>query len=308
MTNIIGQFTPVSEPGRSGQFFLDLTGTNRLFGSALKITEILQERFDKELRLTAEAGIATNKLVSRVAGLEAAPERLLSVEWGGEEHYLAPKRPALLPAADQIVRERLRELNVLSVGQIRQIELDILVAGFGPSGYLLARQARGIDPDPVVSPMNARCIVVSDDLAEDTNDLTMLEASLRLLVIEALIKLRELGNNAGEMIFRAIYSDGQSVINSVCTRGLSSDLGFWTQEAKVLLKKSITRRIRVKKLELHLTKLSNAAHQQTLLDVIDQGNTARTNGEAILKALEKVQAKFGTDALNWGMPPQKKAA
>jgi len=309
MSCVIGQFTPVFEPAREGQFFLDLTGTDRLFGGALKVTEALQARFVKELRLIAEAGLAANKLVSRVAAIEAAPDRLLSVEWGGEEIYLAPKRPALLPAADRAVRERLRELNVVNVGQIRQIELDILVAGFGPPGYLLARQARGIDPDPVVSPLTAPSIVVADDLSEDTNDITLLEAALRLLLIEATIKLRKSGNGAGEMNFKANYSDGLQIVNSIRTRSPSADFDFWSQETAILLRKSITRRVRVKRLELRFTRLGPSAPQQSLWDrSTDRKNETQRNGVAILTALEKIRTKFGEGALNWGMTPKRKAA
>lgn len=293
---VVDQFTPVSQSVRPGQFYLDLTGLKRLFGGSLAVTEAILGRCERELKLPAEAGIAINKLVSRVAALDAAPDGLLSVEGGGEEPFLAPKTPVVLPVVDLKVKQRLIELNVRSIGQIRQINIDHLVAGFGSAGYLLGQQARGIDSDPVLPPTIQLFIRAEKILPEDSNDREVIDALIKSLVVEAAIKLKREKSCTGELELIIAYSDGIIGGASYRFKQPASEYKDIESALGVLAGQVITRRIRVRRVEVCLRKLTTQSVQGALW----AGESAQES-DAIIDAIDKIKSRFGDAALRWGV-------
>ena len=153
---ILRVYAPVIEPRWYGHAFLDLTGTERLFGPAIDVAERIRREARERLRLPLMVGIAVNKLVSeaatRIGRTSGQIYPTLFVPGGGEAPFLAPHLVGVLPEVPDDIRLRLDEYQLERIGQVAVIGESELCAVFGSRGRLLCAQARGIDARPVLPP------------------------------------------------------------------------------------------------------------------------------------------------------------
>ena len=96
---LLHAYSPLVEPSAHGHSYLDLTGTGRLFGHATDVAARIRREIADRLRLPATVGVATNKLVSRVAARVIRPDGLCDIFPGGEAPFLAPLPVGFLPEA-----------------------------------------------------------------------------------------------------------------------------------------------------------------------------------------------------------------
>src|SRR3989442_15073013 len=87
---MLADFSPLVEPGSVDEAFVDLTGTEGLFGSALDAVRAIKRRIREETCLTASAGLASNKFVAKVASELEKPDGLVAVAAGGAGPLLPP--------------------------------------------------------------------------------------------------------------------------------------------------------------------------------------------------------------------------
>jgi DNA polymerase IV len=88
--NVLWGFTDMLEQISIDEAFLDVTGSERLFGAGLEIAKKIKRRIRDELHLTASVGVAGNKFIANVASDLKKPDGLVVVEPGREREFLAP--------------------------------------------------------------------------------------------------------------------------------------------------------------------------------------------------------------------------
>ena len=306
---IVADFSPLVEPARLGQSFLDLTGVRRLFGGAVSATEQIKNRILNDLRLPVDAGIAGNKLVSRVAALDANPMRLIEVEWGSEIPFLAPHRVSVLPAITREIHTQLIELNIQRVEQIRTVDSDMLLMAVGPVALALSRQARGIDPDPVTPPDTPPQILIQEELTDDTNDRELLSVLLRGLVIEGVHRLRSKENSTKRIMLTLSYSDGRRSTRMRRLRRSTDSISTLVAIAEELLISAQTRRIRIHHIDLLFQELTKTIRQRRLWNDDDRsGSISSLNDrtypsrrfDKALSALLAINNRYGASTLKLG--------
>ncbi len=90
LTKMLAQYTPLWEPFRPGHVYLDVTGTERLWGRAKDTASRLQREIKGHLRLSGAAGVAGNKMVSSIASTIMLSEGVLDVDHGQESSFMTP--------------------------------------------------------------------------------------------------------------------------------------------------------------------------------------------------------------------------
>src|SRR2546422_7044773 len=204
---LLGGYSPLVEPAALGQTFLDLTGTTRLFGAAQDAAARIRREIGERLRLRPTVGLATSKLVSRVAARVIRPDGLCDVFPGSEAPFLAPLPIGLLPGARGTTRERLLDLNVGRVADLLRFSQAQLLVAFGAQGGRLRCQALGIDASPVRPPEAATAVVEGGPLAEDSNEEAALARAAFGLCERAGARLRRLAARAGRLRVTLRHSD-----------------------------------------------------------------------------------------------------
>jgi len=256
LTTILRRYAPVIEPRGWGHAFLDLSGTERLFGPALDVAERIRRESREQLRLPLTVGVAINKLVSQSATRvgRSAHEPTLRVSPGSEAAFLAPHPLELLPEVPDDIRERLDEYQLERIGQVAAIGEAELCAVFGARGRQLRARTRGIDARPVLPPEIRAEYRVSHTLASDSNDLAVLHPLLRRLTEELGRRLRRRGLAARRLFLQLDYVDYAGSKKSVPLPGLPLDQELWAG-AKRALERAQQRRTAVRTVTLLVDRL-----------------------------------------------------
>ena len=296
VVELSGRFSPLIEPGPQGRVYLDATGTAGLFGPPVDLAARLRQELLASLRLDAAVGVAVNKLVSRVAADLTEPSGLLDVRAGEEAPFLAPLKVGRLPGVGGVVIRELKALNVRIVRQLAAIEVEHLALAFGRVGIVLHQRARGIDPRPVCPPVRQPEIRRETTLGEDTNELVELRAALRALVESAGRELRALGMTAFRLDLKIRYADARKDRGTGRFASPSSlDPELW-RAADALLRRTLSRRVRVRGLELWLGGLARRPVQLGLFE----NETLRRERE-LTTALDRIRSRHGEGAVGSGL-------
>src|SRR4051794_8077517 len=87
---ILRRFSPLVEMASVDEAYLDMTGTERLHGPALRAAHALHERMKEKTQLNCSIGIGTSRLIAKVCSDQAKPNGVLYIVPGQEARFLAP--------------------------------------------------------------------------------------------------------------------------------------------------------------------------------------------------------------------------
>src|SRR5215212_7131032 len=205
------ELTPLVEQISIDEAFLDISDISP---SPEVIAHQLQSRIREELKLPCSIGIASNKLVSKIAtevgkslalreikaqGEVKPPNALTVVPFGEESAFLAPLPADMLWGVGPKTSARLTELGIHTIGDIAKWPESEMVRMFGENGRDLARHSKGIDDRPIVTEHETKSISQEITFSKDVRDDKVLEATVREQSVEVTLQLRR-NNLAGKTI------------------------------------------------------------------------------------------------------------
>lgn len=129
--------------------FMDVTSRISDWNEAVNIAKVLQNKLSVNIGLSSSLGVATNKMVAKIASDYNKPNGLTVVLPGEEKSFLAPLRPQKISGIGPKMAEKLSKMNVNTIRDLNKIPLNILVANFGKTGTVMAQWAQGIDDRPI---------------------------------------------------------------------------------------------------------------------------------------------------------------
>ncbi|MFH1575065.1 MAG: DNA polymerase IV [Acidobacteriota bacterium] len=290
MCGVLAEFSPVLEPSGYGHAYLDITGTGRLLGPARDAAWRAQTEIRRRLRLETSVGVATSKMVSRIASAVSKPAGLQNVQPGQERPFLAPLPVRLLPGVGPKTQERLEELNIRIIRELAVLRPEHLTLAFGRLGLLLHRHALGIDDTPVYPPRAQAAVLEEKTLEDDSNDWGLLESAARELCEQAGARLRLNGQRAGRMELRVRYSDYREESGrEKLVPALQSSSALYEQ-VRGLLPRVVARRTRVRSLYLKLMDVTRGPVQMDLFADAQAQRRARLES-----TLDRLRARFGPE-------------
>ena len=181
-------FTDLVEPISVDEAFLDVTASVRLFGDGETIARRIKARIREETRLTASVGVASAKLIAKIASDLEKPDGLVVVPPGAERAFLAPLPVRRLWGIGPKMEERLAKLGIHTVGQLADANMTKLL---GTHGLDLQRLARGEDDRPVISDSGpAKSVSVEHTFDVDEGSPRVLRKALLRLADELSRRLR----------------------------------------------------------------------------------------------------------------------
>jgi len=193
---ILRRYTPAVEPISIDEAFLDVAGSEALLGTPIEIARSIRATIRAELQLTASVGVATTKLVAKVASDLRKPDALVVVAAGTEAAFLAPLPISRLWGVGEKTANALAELGVQTIGDLAALPDDTLGRRFGNQGRVLGQRARGIDTSPVTAADPARSVSHEHTFDVDTADPEALERTLLALSEGVASRLRAGGVKA----------------------------------------------------------------------------------------------------------------
>ncbi|MEY2476998.1 MAG: polymerase [Actinomycetota bacterium] len=178
MHAVLTSYTPLVEGISLDEAFLDVTGALRLFGTGEEIAHQIRTRVADELSLPCSVGVATTKLIAKLASKAAKPKAALSgpqpglgvcvVEAGRELAFLHPLPVSALWGVGPATETRLKRFGVATIGDLATVPRATLVGSLGQSlGAHLHELAHGRDPRPVEPDREIKSVSHEETYAAD---------------------------------------------------------------------------------------------------------------------------------------------
>lgn len=287
---ILETVSPTIECPSIDEAYVDITGSQRLFGGDDAIARYIKSRIHETTQLPCTIGIASNKLAAKIAADVAKPNGYLRLEPGQEREFLRPLPANKLPGVGPRTQETLESLGLMTIGQIADVPAHSLLAVFGPMGYGLQQAARGICTSAVETESIPKSISRETTFEQDLLDWDHIERMLLYLTERAAYALRGKGMETQCVTLKVRYSDfktytfAHTPAEPTCVdREIAAVL-------RRLLPKAKARRGRVRLIGVALTSLTYNQHQQRLF-----GGKTLEKWERVLESVDRVRTRYGFD-------------
>ena len=212
--SIFEAYTPLVEPLSLDEAFLDVAGSEALFGPAPQIGREIKRRIREELNLVASVGVAPSKFVAKIASDLKKPDGFVIVEADQVEAFLDPLPVGRIWGVGKVTDKALERLGLRTIGQLRRQPLERLTQLFGSSGDHYWRLAQGIDDRKVVPDREAKSISHETTFAEDISDIEVLRSWLVELVEQVGRRLRRHGLRGRTVELKIRFSDFKTISRS----------------------------------------------------------------------------------------------
>jgi DNA polymerase-4 len=310
---IFNDFTPLVEPLSLDEAFLDVTGSQAIFGDGAEIGRQIRQRVLDELELPCAVGVATSKLLAKLAskGAKPTPTRrgpeagigVLVVEPGTELDYLHPQPIEALWGVGPKTGEKLRSLGLTTVGDLAECPPQLLERTVGSGmGRTLQDRAWARDQRPVVAGRKAKSISHEETFSVDRFDHDALGHELVKFADAVASRLRASALAGRTVVLKVRYGDFETITRSATPGPVLRSAGPISAIARELLAQvDPTRGVRL--LGLGVSNLADDPGEQLSLlsqsgDAIDYSDSAVAESDSSIdSAVDAIRERFGSDAI-----------
>jgi DNA polymerase-4 len=291
--SVLSAFSPLVEMASIDEAYLDMTGTERLHGPALRAAHKLHVRMKSGTQLNCSIGIGVSRLVAKVASAKAKPNGILWAVPGEEARLLAPLDVRDIPGVGKVTEQSLHSLGIHKVGDLARFDEAFLQEHFGKWGLALAGKARGEDAggwfdSPVAESTDPKSISHEHTYTEDTADVDKIESTLMRLSEMVGRRLREGGFHARTVQLKLRYKDFTTITRA---HSLPSPTQLDTElfeQVRSLFRKNWRKGAYVRLVGVHASSFEGLAEQGNLLE-----DHRRQRWQQALSAADRLRDKFG---------------
>ncbi|MBI5967783.1 MAG: DNA polymerase IV [Deltaproteobacteria bacterium] len=299
---ILSDYTPLVEPLSLDESFLDVTGSETLFGPALGVAKEIKKRIYETTGLTASAGIAPNKFLAKIASDLKKPDGLVEIKPEKVPEFLRDLPISKLWGVGKSTEQVLQEMGILRVGQLATYPVELIERKLGKFGLELVALARGEDDRPVIPQSEPKSIIQEETFTPDLQEREAMEKILLDQSERVGWELRKQMLKGYTVQLKVRYPDFSLVTRSV-TLPSPTDQGIEIYEAAVkLLNKTEVQRKRARLLGVGISNLRphDDPEQLPLFD------SKRKKVAGSTAAVDQIWDKFGPKAIKRASLVKKK--
>jgi DNA polymerase-4 len=292
---ILGDYTPDVQVMSVDEAYMDMTGTEGLYGPHEKAAQAIKKRVHDELKVTASIGIAPSRLVAKIASDERKPDGMFTVARGDEAAYLAPMPVRKLPGIGPRAAEKLGRLGIHTLGELAAFPEGPLRREMGNQSPRLIERAKGIDNSELSTGGKAKSISSETTFHEDSTDRVFLNKTVADLAEGVGRRLRRTGKHARSVSLKLRYNDFTTL-----TRHNTPHVSFdgdarIVEIATALLDATLKQRnAPVRLIGVGVENLAEPAAQLSLLEAVEPDDSALSS------TLDKIRDRFGEDSVSRG--------
>jgi DNA polymerase-4 len=201
--DILSDFTPLVEQVSIDEAYLDITGTEKLWGTPRNIAREIKDRVKNQTKLTISVGVAPNKFLAKLASDLDKPDGLTMAPFDDQEiiAWLGPMPAGRLFGVGKVTEELFFKQGIKTIGQIQNLSLDFLVKKFGETGRSLYELCRGIHDSPVQLLEESKSVSREHTFQNDTADIDILKATMLSLSRDVGRRARREGHKGTTIVF-----------------------------------------------------------------------------------------------------------
>lgn len=288
VTDIIAAKAPLFEKASIDEFYIDLTGMDKFFDPYQWTIDLRAEIIEKT-QLPISFGLATNKMIAKIATDEAKPNGYLFVRPGMEKAFLAPLPVNKFSGVGEHTYETLKAMGIYTIRDLSETPVAILEKKLGKYGADLWQKSQGIHHGEVHAYHEAKSISTENTFEENTADENFLLSELVRMTEKVAFELRQDEKLTGCIAVKIRYPDFETT-----SRQTTIDYTLRDDElipvAIDLFHKLYRKGKPVRLLGVRLSELTNHAVQGSLFDDAEKKNK-------LYKAIDDVKNTFGKSSL-----------
>jgi DNA polymerase IV len=288
VTEILREEVPIIEKSSIDEFYLDLTGMDKFFGT-YKLASHLRQKVIKETGLPISFGLSKNKTVSKIATGEAKPNNQINIDFGNEKHFLAPLTINKIPMLGAKTSFLLNRMGVRKIKTVQDMPLELMERAFGKNGRSIWNKASGIDNSPVIPFQEKKSISTERTFQKDTIDVEKLKNMFVAMVEQLAFELRNGEKVTSCISIKIRYADFQTYSKQKKIPYTSCDHTL-IEVARDLFEQLYSRRIRVRLIGVRLSDLAGGGHQIDLFN--DSAKVLR-----LYQAMDVIKSRYGANAV-----------
>jgi DNA polymerase-4 len=231
--SLLREEAPLVEQMSIDEAYLEFTDLVTTWEGVISRAAALQQRVKSEIGLSASLGVATSKLIAKIASDRDKPGGLTVVRPGEEAAFLAPLPVSVLWGVGPVTTAKLNEMGVITVGDLAQVPEYELTSHFGSHGTSMARQAKGIDRRPLAVHRQRKSIGQERTFARDIAEKDLLLDRLAQLCENVARHLDSRDLVAGAVVLKLRYGDFTTLTRQ-------TTLAVPTQEADVIRRAAVS--------------------------------------------------------------------
>jgi DNA polymerase IV len=295
--DVLSRFSPKLEMVSIDEAYVDMTGTERLYGPPVRAAHLLHEAMKANTNLNCSIGIGTSRLIAKVCSDQAKPNGMLYIVPGGELAFLAPLDVRKIPGVGKVMEKRLNDRGIRTVGDLAGHEERWLQQNFGALGVALAGKSRGLDAgawfdSDIGDDEGPRSISHEHTFNVDTAEAEKLEAMLARLSEMVCRRLREQKLHARTLQLKLRYTDFTTITRARTLDGptaVDSEVFAAIRE----LFRDNWNKTSVRLLGVHAAHFDEESGQLSL-----EGLTSHDKWNQALSAADRMREKFGESAIS----------
>ncbi|MFH6935994.1 DNA polymerase IV [Flavobacterium sp. FlaQc-30] len=288
ITEIIQEKAPVVEKASIDEFYLDITGMDKFYGS-YKWTDELAQRITKQTGLPLTFALSVNKTVSKIGTGEGKQKQNLEIPEHLVQSFLNPLSIRKIPMVGQKTFELLSRIGIRTIQTLSEMPAESLQQMIGKNGTELWKKANGIDNTPVEPYTERKSISTEHTFSQDTIDVLKLNRILQGMVEKLAYQLRAEQWLASTVTVKIRYANFDSETRQSRVQYTSAD-HILTQTVTDLFAKLYQRRMRLRLIGVRFSGLVRGTYQ------IDLFNDTQEM-LALYQAMDRMKTRYGFDAV-----------
>ncbi len=284
VTDIIAAKAPLFEKASIDEFYIDLTGMDKFF-NPLQWTVDLRKEIIDATTLPISFGLASNKMMAKIATDEAKPNGYLQVPFGKEKEFLAPMPVSKIPGVGDNTFEVLKAMGIVLIKDISEHPIEELEERLGKWGVDLWHKSQGIHHGEVTPYHESKSVSTENTFDENKTDVSFLMSELVRMMERICYELRQDGKVAGCVAVKICYPDFETTSKQTTIPYTCADDEV-IPIAKELFKKLWKKGTPIRLLGVRLSELTNDAIQTNLFNDVER------KGD-LYKAIDNVKERFG---------------
>jgi DNA polymerase IV len=276
------------------------------------IAQQLQAKIREELGLPCSLGVASNKLVAKIANdvgkagakRSGPPNAITVVPPGSEAEFLAPLPVRALWGVGPKTEARMAEMGITSIGELASWPEEELARAFGKNGRDLARRATGIDNSPIVTSHTAKSFSQETTFARDVRDFETLQKMLSELSEGVANQLHEAGMACHTIKIKLRWSDFTTITRQVTLETPTDKQGIIYQTARSLFEKAWPPQRPVRLIGVGASGLCNNEVPAKTFQQLQLWDKDPRKDRDLQQTIQNLQKRFGEQAAQLGRSPK----
>jgi DNA polymerase-4 len=294
---VLESFSPQVEMASIDEAYIDLTGTERLYGPPMRAAHLLHQAVKKQTELNCSLGLASSRLVAKIGSDQAKPNGVLWIVPGQEARFLAPLEVRKVPGVGKVAEASLKRLGICKVGDLAKLDEAFLAERFGKWGLALAGKSRGEDAGPwfdaeVGAGGDPKSISHEHTFGKDTGDLSTLQQTLIRLSEMVAKRLRQ-HKLYSKTIQLKLRDEHFHTITRAHTLSEATQLDSEIAQAILhLFHNAWDGKMPIRLVGVHAGSLDRAGGQ---LNLLDEENTQSLR--SAFRAVDQIRDRFGANSI-----------